>query len=185
MDKLAINTSELTKKKKKAKIDFVIDPKKASTLTADNNKPPKAKVFKNFPKLELSKIVQKSGPYSVVKDLIETPAHITFGQLMTHFQFRKDLHKSLIPKKKTPKTNKCLHQTELANNSNVTSFICKAQVAGYFIDLILNSGLSVSVIAKHFLEAIGKKINEPSIRPMTNVHDDKKKGLDIAKAVSV
>ncbi|KAG9302190.1 hypothetical protein G9A89_020624 [Geosiphon pyriformis] len=185
MDELAINTSEPTRKKKKAKVDFVLDSNKASTSAANNNEPPKAKVFKNPPKLETPKIVQKSGFYSIVKDLMETPAHITFGQLMTHPQFRKDLCKSLIPKKKTPKTNKRLCQAGLANNSNVIPLICIAQVAGYFIDLILNSGLSVSVIAKHFLEAIGKKIDEPSTKPMTNVYGNKKKGLGIAKAVSV
>ncbi|KAG9288523.1 hypothetical protein G9A89_015729 [Geosiphon pyriformis] len=185
IDELAINPSESTRKKKKAKVDFILDPNKASTSTADNNEPPKAKVFKNPPKLESPEIIQKSGLYSVVKDLMETQAHITFGQLMTHPQFRKDLHKSLIPKKKTPKTNKCPHQAGLADNSNVTPLICKAQVAGYFIDLILDSGSSVSVIAKHFLEAIGRKIDEPSTRPMTNIHSDKKKGLGIAKAISV
>ncbi|KAG9298154.1 hypothetical protein G9A89_000031 [Geosiphon pyriformis] len=166
MNELAINTSEPTRKKKKAK-------------------PPKAKVFKNSPKLEPPEIVQKSGPYSVVKDLIETPAHITFGQLMTHPQFRKNLHKSLIPKKKTPKTNKRPYQAGLADNSNVTPLICKAQVAGYFIDLILDSRSSVSVIAKHFFEAIGRKIDEPSTQPMTNVHGNKKKGLGITKAILV
>ncbi|KAG9301430.1 hypothetical protein G9A89_018102 [Geosiphon pyriformis] len=176
IDELAINTSELTRKKKKTKIDFIIDPKKASTSTANN---------KNSSKLELPKIVQKSGFYSVVKDLMKTPAHIIFGQLMTHLQFRKDLCKSLIFKKKTLKTNKCLCQAGLTNNNNVTPFICKAQVAGYFINLILNSKSSVSIIAKHFLEAIGKKIDELSTRPMTNIHSDKKKSLDIAKAVSV
>ncbi|KAG9299307.1 hypothetical protein G9A89_013955 [Geosiphon pyriformis] len=185
MNELAINTSESTKKKKKAKVDFVLNLNKAFTSTADNNEPPKTKVFKNFPKLEPLKIVQKSGSYSVVKDLIETPAHITFGQLMTHPQFRKDLYKSLILKKKTPKTNKCSHQTGLADNNNVILLICKAQVAGYFIDLILDSRLSVSVIAKYFLEAIGKKINELSIWLMTNVHGNKKKDLGIAKAVLV
>ncbi|KAG9288323.1 hypothetical protein G9A89_021354 [Geosiphon pyriformis] len=164
MDELAINTSESTRKKKKAKVDFVLNPNKASKLSADNNEPPKTKIFKNSPKLEPSEIVQKFGPYSV---------------------FRKDLHKLLIPKKKTPKTNKCPRQAGLANNSNVTSLICKAQVAGYFINLILDSRLSVSVIAKHFLEAIGRKIDEPFTRPMTNIHGDKKKGLDIAKAISV
>ncbi|KAG9284332.1 hypothetical protein G9A89_007487 [Geosiphon pyriformis] len=168
MDELAINTFESTRKKKKAKVDFILDPNKASTSTADNNEPPKTKVFKNPPKLKFPKIVQKFGPYSVVKDLIKTPAHITFGQLMTHLQFRKNLYKSLIPKKKTPKTNK--HSS---------------QVAGYFIDLILDSGLSVSVIAKHFLKAIGRKIDEPSTRPITNIHGDKKKDLGIAKAISV
>ncbi|KAG9305092.1 hypothetical protein G9A89_007732 [Geosiphon pyriformis] len=126
MDELAINTSEPTRKKKKAKVDFVLDPNKASTSVANNNEPPKAKVFKNPPKLEPPEIVQKSGPYSIVKDFIETPAHITFGQLMTHLQFRKDLCKSLIPKKKTPKTNKCPCQAGLADNSNVTPLICKA-----------------------------------------------------------
>ncbi|KAG9299057.1 hypothetical protein G9A89_020370 [Geosiphon pyriformis] len=185
MDELAINPSESTRKKKKTKVDFVLDPNKASTLTADNNKPPKAKVFKNPPKLEPPEIVQKSGPYSVVKDLMKTPAHIIFGQLMTYPQFRKDLCKSLIPKKKTPKTNKRSRQAGLTDNSNVTPLICKAQVAGYFIDLILDSGSSVSVIAKHFLEAIGRKIDKPSTRPMTNVHGDKKKGLGIAKAIPV
>ncbi|KAG9293579.1 hypothetical protein G9A89_005582 [Geosiphon pyriformis] len=124
IDELAINISESTRKKKKAKIDFVLDPNKPSTLTANNNEPPKAKVFKNPPKLEPPKIVQKSG--SVVKDLMETPAHIIFGQLMTHSQFRKDFCKTLIPKKKTPKTNKCPRQAGLANNSNVTPLICKA-----------------------------------------------------------
>ncbi|KAG9298723.1 hypothetical protein G9A89_012791 [Geosiphon pyriformis] len=178
MNKLAINTSELTKKKKKTKVDFVLNPKKASTSTADNNEPPKTK-------LEFPEIVQKSGPYSVVKDFMKTLAHIIFGQLMTHLQFRKNLCKSLIPKKKTPKTNKHFCQAGLANNSNVTLLICKAQVAGYFIDLILDNELSVSVIAKHFLEAIGRKIDESSIWPITNVHGDKKKGLSIAKAVSV
>ncbi|KAG9284799.1 hypothetical protein G9A89_003722 [Geosiphon pyriformis] len=185
MDELTINTSESTRKKKKAKVDFVLDPNKALTFTANNNEPPKTKVFKNPSKLELPEIVQKSGPYSVVKNLMETPVHITFGQLIIHPQFRKDLCKSLIPKKKTPKTNKCPHQAELANNSNVTPLICKAQVAGYFIDLILNSESFVSVIAKHFLEAIGRKIDEPSTQSMTNVHGDKKKGLGIAKAIPV
>ncbi|KAG9299793.1 hypothetical protein G9A89_013153 [Geosiphon pyriformis] len=185
IDELAINTSEPTRKKKKVKVDFVIDPKKAFTSTADNNKLPKTKVFKNLPKLEPPKIVQKSESYSVVKNLMETPAHITFDQLIIYPQFRKDLHKSLIPKKKTPKTNKCSRQAGLADNSNVTSLICKAQVAGYFIDLILNSGSSVSVIAKYFLEAIGRKIDKPFTRPITNVHGDKKKSLGIAKAVPV
>ncbi|KAG9298903.1 hypothetical protein G9A89_015925 [Geosiphon pyriformis] len=185
MDKLAINTSESTRKKKKAKIDFVLDPNKASKSSVDNNEPPKAKVFKNSPKLEPSEIVQKSGPYSVVKNLMETSAHITFGQLMTHLQFRKDLYKSLIPKKKTPKTNKRSCQAGFVDNSNVTPLICKAQVAGYFIDLILDSRLSVSVIAKHFFKAIGRKIDKSSTRPMTNVHDNKKKGLGIAKTIPV
>ncbi|KAG9303759.1 hypothetical protein G9A89_018656 [Geosiphon pyriformis] len=162
MDELAINPFESTRKKKKAKVDFVLDPNKAFTSTVDNNEPLKAKVFKNPPKLEPPEIVQKSGPYSVVKDFIETPAHIIFGQLMTHPQFRKNLCKSLIPKKKTPKTNKRPHQAGLADNSNVTPLICKAQVAGYFIDLILDSESFVSVIAKHFLEAIGRKIDESS-----------------------
>ncbi|KAG9298579.1 hypothetical protein G9A89_002526 [Geosiphon pyriformis] len=185
IDELAINTTESTKKKKKAKVDFVLDSNKASTSTADNNKPPKAKVFKNFPKLEPPEIIQKSGPCSVVKDLMETPAHIIFGQLMTYAQFRKELRKSLIPKKKTPKTNKCPRQAGLADNSNFTPLICKAQVAGYFIDLILDSGSSVSVIAKHFFEAIGRKIDEPFTQPMTNIYGDKKKGLGIAKAIPV
>ncbi|KAG9299092.1 hypothetical protein G9A89_020405 [Geosiphon pyriformis] len=84
-----------------------------------------------------------------------------------------------------PKTNKCSCQAGLVDNNNITSLICKTQVASYFINLILDSKSSVSVITKHFLEAIGRKINESSTRPMTNIHGDKKKELGIAKAVFV
>ncbi|KAG9294816.1 hypothetical protein G9A89_008508 [Geosiphon pyriformis] len=107
---------------------------------------------------------------------MKTLVHIIFGQLITHPQFRKNLHKFLILKKKSLKTNKHSCQARLTNNSNVTLLICKAQVAGYFIDLILNSESSVSVIAKHFFEAIGRKIDEFLTKPMTNIH---------TKAVSV
>ncbi|KAG9287887.1 hypothetical protein G9A89_017482 [Geosiphon pyriformis] len=173
MDELAINTSESTRKKKKTKVDFVLDPNKVSTSTANNNKPPKAKVFKNPPKLEPPEIVQKSGPYSVVKDFMKTPAHITFGQLMTHPQFRKDFHKSLILKKKTPKTNKRSRQAELADNSNVTPLICKAQVAGYFIDLILDSESSVSKKDLGIAKAIPVHINGISIETDIEVSEAK------------
>ncbi|KAG9299059.1 hypothetical protein G9A89_020372 [Geosiphon pyriformis] len=58
-------------------------------------------------------------------------------------------------------------------------------MAGYFTDLILNSKLFVSIIVKYFLKAIRRKIDKSFTQPMTNVHGDKKKGLSIAKAVSV
>ncbi|KAG9300349.1 hypothetical protein G9A89_009973 [Geosiphon pyriformis] len=188
IDRLTANLAwllePLTQAKKKANVDFVLDPNKTSKLSGDNNEPSKTKVFKNPPKLEPPEIVQKSGPYSVVKDFMETPAHITFGQLMIHPQFRKNLCKLLIPKKKTPKTNKYSCQVRLADNSNVTPLICKAQVAGYFINLILNSESSISIIAKHFLEAIGRKIDKPFTRPITNIHGNKKKDLGIAKVIN-
>ncbi|KAG9298536.1 hypothetical protein G9A89_018895 [Geosiphon pyriformis] len=185
LPKLAINIFESIRKKKKAKVNFILDLNKALTFTANNYEPPKAKVFKNSPKLKPPEIVQKSGPYSVVKDLIETPTHIIIGQLMTHLQFKKDFYKFLISKKKTLKTNKCLYQARFADNSNVTPLICKVQVADYFIYLILDSRLSVSVIAKYFLEAIGRKINKLFTKLITNVHGNKKKGLGITKAIPV
>ncbi|KAG9291534.1 hypothetical protein G9A89_021953 [Geosiphon pyriformis] len=141
IDRLTANFArllELLAQAKKAKVDFVLDSNKVSTSTANNNKPPNAKVFKNPPKLKPPEIVQKSGLYFVIKDFMKTLVHITF-----------------------------------------------VQVAGYFIDLILDSKSSISVIAKHFLEAIGRKIDELSTKLITNVHDNKKKGLDIVKAVPV
>ncbi|KAG9289411.1 hypothetical protein G9A89_007972 [Geosiphon pyriformis] len=170
MNELAINTSDLIRKKKNAKINFVLDPNKASTSTANNNESPKAKVFKNSPKLKSPEIVQKSGSYSVVKNLMKTPIHITFGQLMTYLQFKKNLHKSLIPKKKTPKTNKHPCQVKLADNSNVTPLICKAQVAGYFIDLILDSELSKGL---SITKAISVCINGISIETDMEVSEAK------------
>ncbi|KAG9294967.1 hypothetical protein G9A89_017761 [Geosiphon pyriformis] len=102
IDRLTANFAQLLEPlaQAKAKINFILDLNKTLTSTTNNNEPPKAKVFKNSPKLESPEIVQKSEPYSVVKDLMETPAHITFGQLIIHPQFRKDFYKSLIPKKK-------------------------------------------------------------------------------------
>ncbi|KAG9288515.1 hypothetical protein G9A89_015721 [Geosiphon pyriformis] len=56
MDELAINTSKPTRKKKKAKIDFIIDLKKVSILTVDNNELPKAKKAKALLDYELCEL---------------------------------------------------------------------------------------------------------------------------------
>ncbi|KAG9293569.1 hypothetical protein G9A89_005572 [Geosiphon pyriformis] len=159
IDELAINTSESTRKKKKAKVDFILDSNKASTSTVDNIEPPKTKVFKNSLKLKSSEIVQKSGSYFVVKDLMEISAYITFGQFS----------QIIDSKEENTKDQQALLSSWTCDNSNVTPLIYKAQVNGYFIDLILDSRSSVSVIAKHFLEAIRKKIDEPSIQPIVMV----------------
>ncbi|KAG9289293.1 hypothetical protein G9A89_007854 [Geosiphon pyriformis] len=73
----------------------------------------------------------------------------------------------------------------VAIDERQTLCLITKELNSYFIDLILDNRLSVSIIAKHFLETIGKKIDELFTRPMTNVHNNNKKDLDIAKAVSL
>src|SRR5215204_7264683 len=68
---------------------------------------------------------------------------------------------------------------------DTTPLTCEAKVAGYKFKLILDSGSSVSVISKHFLEAIACKIDEPSRRDLSNVHGQRKRALGIAKEVPV
>ncbi|KAG9294165.1 hypothetical protein G9A89_021524 [Geosiphon pyriformis] len=56
MDKLAINTFKSTKKKKKTKVDFILNPNKVSTSTANNNEPPKAKPISLIPREKLREV---------------------------------------------------------------------------------------------------------------------------------
>ena len=153
----------------------------AKPIFTDN----KEKKNKTTPKMDPPAIVKNSGHYSIVEDLIHTKASISFGQLLANPQLHKDLRKSLIPKKKNNKSFKRPKQSSLATTRDTTPLTCEAKVAGYKFKLILDSGSSVSVISKHFLEAIARKIDEPSRRDLSNVHGQRKRALGIAKEVPV
>jgi len=57
------------------------------------------------------------------------------------------------------------------------SMYCTAKVDGQWIQLILDSGSSGSVITKSFMEKINRKIDRQSSINMVGIHGDKKKAL--------
>jgi hypothetical protein len=48
--------------------------------------------------------------------------------------------------------------------------MCKAQVAGWKVEVILDSGSSISIVSKNFMESLGRKIEKPSERRITGIH---------------
>jgi len=106
-------------------------------------------------KLEPPPIVQASKEYSIVSDLLNTKANITFAQLMQAAPIRKELKRSMTPRRKSTKQAHFSLPASLSKGSTFTPLSCKAMVCGWTIDLIIDSGSSISVISKKFLEDIG------------------------------
>ena len=98
------SNSTRSKKKLKATDDNEVEEDHNITKTLDDKT--KVKKFKNPPKMDPSELVQRSGVYSIVEDLMHTKANITYGQLVTNPTIYKALRKSLIPKKRIPRVAK-------------------------------------------------------------------------------
>ncbi|KAG9301542.1 hypothetical protein G9A89_008394 [Geosiphon pyriformis] len=97
---------------------------------------------------------------------------ITINQMgkITNAQF-KELQNKITQVIFEKEVQEILKDRKFANNSNVTPLICQAQVAGYFINLILDSRSSVNLdIAK----AISVHINSISIETDMEVFEAKK-----------
>ena len=164
VDKRKDNTSQHSKKKPKTTHETsnendtgALDDKAEET---DDKKPKKP------PKMDPPEIVERAGPYSIVKDLMHTKANITFRQLLGNPTYCKSARKSMVPKKRIPRVGKGVKRTKSSNlarsTKDTTPLTCKAKIAGYSFDLILDSGSFISVIVKPFLDAIAKKIDGPS-----------------------
>ena len=163
-DRTKANTSQYAKKKSKTihkntnEDDFDIVENKVEET--DDKKPKKP------PKMDPPEIVGWAGSYSIVEDLIHTKANITFGQLLGNPTYRKAARKSMVPKKRITRVAKGIKRTKTSNlarsTKDTTPLTCNAKIAGYTFKLILDSGSSVSVIAKPFLDAIARKIDAPS-----------------------
>ena len=110
----------------------------------------KVKKEKKGVKLNPPPIAQIKPPYSVVDDLANAPAKITFGQLFQLPQFRKDVRKALTPKRSKAKG---VHwASNKPENSRYTPIICKAECDGWKFDLIIDTGSSTSIISKEFMK---------------------------------
>src|SRR6185369_13351417 len=98
------------------------------------------------PPVQQPVMTQSAPPYSIVSDLLATRANITLGQLMAMPHYRSETRKAL-----TPRVVKMANHTTVEGN---TPMICKAQVAGWKVQVILDSGSSISIISKNFMESI-------------------------------
>jgi hypothetical protein len=102
---------------------------------------PKQKKRKKVPPVQQPYMTQNAPPYSIVADLLATRANITLGQLMAMPHHRSETRKALTPKR--TRIVKMANHTTIEGNTPMT---CKAQVAGWKVEVILDSGSSISII---------------------------------------
>src|SRR4051812_32561668 len=72
-----------------------------------------------------------------------------------------------------------------ANTEENTPMMCKAQVAGWKVEVILDSGLSIRIVSKNFLESLGRRIEKPSDRGIIGIHSEKCLSLGIVTQVLI
>lgn len=63
--------------------------------------------------------------------------------------------------------------------------ICKGQVSGWTVEIIIDSGSSTSIMSKRFMEYINRKPNRASERMITGIHGNKKLSEGIIDDVPV
>ena len=63
--------------------------------------------------------------------------------------------------------------------------ICRAQVSGWTVDVIIDSGSSTSIISKGFLDHIKRKVTKSSTRKIIGIHGEQKSSLGIIKEIAV
>jgi hypothetical protein len=132
---------------------------------------------------------QKTMPYSIVEDLLHVKSNITIGQLANIPKFRNELRKAITPRRKRDPKKKEKKDGEEANLGSTsysnTPMICKGQVGGWTIDIILDSGSSTSIISKKFLEHLNKTATRKSDRMITGIHGNKRSSLGIIDNIAV
>ena len=141
---------------------------------------PKQKKRKKVPPVQQPYMTQNAPPYSIVADLLATKANITLGQLMAMPHHRSETRKALTPKR--TRVVKMANHTAIEGNTPMT---CKAQVAGWKVEVILDSGSSISIISKKFMESIGRRIEKVSGRKITGIHGERRPSLGIVTQVPI
>ena len=101
-------------------------------------------------------------------------------------KIRNELKKAITPKRKRkPKDKEKEPEANLATTYSNTPMICKGQIGGWTVDIILDSGSSTSIISKKFLDHLGKKSARQSNRMITGIHGDRKSSLGICDNIAV
>ena len=124
---------------------------------------------------DLPQIASLIPKYSIVADLQNQKADITYGQLLLSAPgMRQDLVKSL-QKKKTPPKRKQRTNIGIRSGHKSTALYCDAKVNKKTIALIVDSGSSGSVVSSHLLQIVGMNIERPSTVNMISVHGESKR----------
>lgn len=152
--------------------------------TTELEPPRREKKVKKVAKLDPPPIVQASKEYSVTTDLLQTKANITFAQLLQSPIYRKELKKSITPRRRTTRQAH-LGQGNAPENPTYSPLSCDAMVCGWRIHLIVDSGSSISVISKHFMESIARKPDTTSRRSVKDIHGERKMPIGVCKGIPV
>jgi hypothetical protein len=160
-------------------------------------KDPKTKVEKKKKRklafAEKPLIEQKAMSYSIVSDLLHLKSNITVAQLLNIPQFKNELKKALTPRRvrrskpRDPTQDKKGKKREMmvgAASTN-TPMICKGQVGQQTINIIVDSGSSISIISKRFADYLKRKPNQASTKRITGIHGDQRASLGVITDVPV
>jgi hypothetical protein len=83
--------SNSIRSKKKSKSNNNDEQEEDAVIAKTLDDEAKVKKFKNPPKMDPPELVQRSGAYSIVEDLMHTKANITYGQLVANSTIHKAL----------------------------------------------------------------------------------------------
>src|SRR5438034_5122649 len=134
------------------------------------SKVPKKKILKKKGKANLQPPISSHvQPYSMVEDIKNQQARITFGQLI-----------EIAPRCKTElargirkPTMRKVHFSDMEAERS-TAMYCDATIRGVKIPLIIDSGAAGSIVTSHFLSKLGIHIDRLSTTSMVNVNGEKK-----------
>src|SRR5260364_235263 len=147
-------------------------------IEVEQHIPPVKKILKK----RLPSKVDQLNPYDISEDLLETPAHITYGQLLQYPNQWRNLAKALR-RKKAPSTKANHLQT---NNSHKTvAMRCHVRIKGNPVVAILDSGAAVSIITKKLMDKIGLEIDQPSRTVVVTANGNRTKALGIVTNVKI
>jgi hypothetical protein len=148
----------------------------------DGKKKKKRVSFADRPQLE-----RETMQYSIVSDLAHVKSNISIAQLLLLPQYKKELKKALTPRRAKSKKTKEKGKERMMVSAAATNtpMMCKGQVSSWTIDIIIDSGSSISIISKSFANHIKRSPDKTSTRAITGIHGDQKGSLGIISDLAV
>ncbi|CAG8716103.1 7463_t:CDS:2, partial [Acaulospora morrowiae] len=155
---------------------FTAERRGSQSITVERKKSKRTTTRKRNVEDELPAIASLVTPYSIVSDLQNKPANITFGQLLKEVPtMRQELSKSLTKKRTIRRKSKM--NVNIGAFQGSTALYCTATVYGTKIPLIIDSGSSGSVVTMQLLKKLKVTPERSSTIKMINVHGESKRAL--------
>lgn len=134
----------------------------------------KVPVVKKKKKINLQPLISLHvPPYSMVDDIKNQQARITFGQLL---EVAPKCRSELIRGIRKPTVRK-MNLGEQETEDTATTLYCDATVKGTEIPLIIDSGAAGSIVSCQLLKDLKIPIDRPSTTMMINVNGERKRPL--------